>query len=164
MNARNVPVTLRAPLLAAALGLLALGAPFTEAATVYKWTDQNGQVHYGHNPPRGTDAHPMRIVEDRPTGGDSQDQLNSLVEKAGLTPEQMDATRREQAARKAEQATDDAQREAACANARGALAELENWAHRAAVRDSQGNIHRLDDVQREALIERTRRTAEENCR
>lgn len=164
MNALNVTRTLRAPLLAATLGLLALGPPATDAATVYKWTDEKGQVHYGHSPPKGTDAHPMRIVEDKPSGGDSQGELNSLVEKAGLTPEQMEATRRDQAARKAEQASEDAQREAVCANARSALAELENWAHRAAVRDSQGNLHRLDDVQRAALIDRTRRTAEENCR
>jgi len=58
MAMRNAVATLFACLLAG--GLLGLGAA-AQAATVYKWTDDKGVVHYGDAPPPGKASEAERL-------------------------------------------------------------------------------------------------------
>ena len=134
------------------------------ASDIYKWTDADGQIHYGQEHPPGVSAQQVRIVHDAPTAEEqraAQAQLNKLVHDEGLAPEQMARADAEHANEESSEAA--AARQSACNNARHLLLKLDNWAKRAVVEDADGTQTRLDSTQRQALIGRTNERIRENC-
>ena len=85
--------------------LLAMTLGFTLAAPamadIYRWTDDDGQVHFGQNPPMGVDAEPVES-RSQPAPADSEPSPDT-----GQTDEE-DATPPDGAEEPAQQEDDDA--------------------------------------------------------
>jgi len=136
------------------------------ASDIYKWTDADGQIHYGQEHPPGVSAQQVRIVHDAPTAEEqraAQAQLNKLVHDEELAPEQMARADAEHANEESSEAAAATDSQSACTNARRLLLKLDNWAKRAVVEDAHGTQTRLDSTQRQALIGRTNEQIRENC-
>ena len=78
------------------------------AAEVYRWTDQNGQVHFGRRPPPG-EAQRINVPESAPGGGDTE--LLQRRDRERRLLEDYDYERAQKKARQAREA--DAQQKAA---------------------------------------------------
>ena len=136
------------------------------ASDIYKWTDATGEVHYGQEHPPGVQAQQVRIVHDARTPEEkqaAQAQLNKLVHEAGFAPEQVAKEKAEKAKDQSAEAAAAAAREHACSKAQHLLLKLENWAKRAVVEHPDGTQTRLDNNQRQALIDRTNEQIKKNC-
>jgi hypothetical protein len=136
------------------------------ASDIYKWTDDSGGVHYGQQHPPGVDAQQVRIVHDGPTPEEqaaAKTQMDALVKKAGLEPEQIAQEDTQRAQAQSVEAAAAAARDSSCTSARHLLLKLENWAHRAIVQNADGSQTRLDSIQRQALIDRTNAQIDTNC-
>ncbi|HEY9147650.1 MAG TPA: DUF4124 domain-containing protein [Gammaproteobacteria bacterium] len=132
------------------VGLCAVGTG--HAATLYKWTDDEGNVHYSQTPPENRKADQMQIKDSAPSGAPSQ------------TP----AAEEEQAADESEPPADAGQdpkvveiRKRNCETARG---NLEVYKTSARIRQADGSIMALSDEMRENLIQEAEKMIEENCR
>lgn len=136
------------------------------ASDIYKWTDANGQVHFGQEHPPGVQADQVRIAHDARTPEEkqaAQDKMNKLVHEAGLAPEQVAEQKTEQADANAEEAAGAAERAQACTKDRHLMLKLQNWADRAVVEHADGSTTRLDSIQRQALIDSTQLRIKKNC-
>lgn len=60
---------MRAWVIAAGLGVLALAVATGAPAKIYKWVDEEGQTHYGQQPPNGVEAAPMSVHTAPPSSG-----------------------------------------------------------------------------------------------
>ncbi len=97
---------------------LAIAPGLTNAASVYKWTDENGVTHFGDRQPTGQTAERVNIRTGTPSKSASerpspQERLNSLEEQQQEQAEREQETAVQEARRK--------QREANCATARSNL-------------------------------------------
>lgn len=137
------------------------------AGQVYRWVDENGQVQFTERaPPPGVEAQAVPVRPTGPTPAQSAEELQRLRARARLggageapgeaapagaaepTPEQR--AQREQ------------QRLKNCQTARENLRVLEQ-SRRVMVKDEAGNLQPLDDEQRQAKLDETRRQIEESC-
>jgi len=79
-------------LLFPALLCLAIMAGPAQAITIYKWTESNGTVSYGSNPPQGVKAEPLGAAVRQDTGNDrAADQASSEQQPAPVEAEEDDA-------------------------------------------------------------------------
>lgn len=106
----------------AGLLLLVLGAGTGQAATVYRWVDAEGRVHYGQTPPARGEAQALQTREPRPASppvaAPAPVEPGRFLQQAEERRAAEQAARQEEARRKAESA----QR---CSEARTRLAALE---------------------------------------
>jgi hypothetical protein len=177
-ESRKFPRTvLLAALLAAAASLAA------PAAAQWAWKDDNGRVVYSDRPP------PSGIKSDRIVRQPSNTQtvLPSPVSSAGadakaapgsdaraassgpksVAEQEMEFRKRQQERADAEKKSQDEQTKAAakaaeCERAKGYLRTLEEGG-RIARTDSSGNREFLDDAQRTAEVDRTRKIVQQTC-
>ena len=139
-----------------------LMSPWSQAAKVYKWTDENGQIHFSSQPPRGL----------------NQDQYNLRVDK--VTPPvktqpatSADVKSKEQQTLKAE--AEELQQEPAknkvskekaaeyCANARDAKAKLAaNFSRR--FKQEDGSYRPLTDEERANWNKRADQSISDYCK
>jgi len=147
-------------------GATILFAVTATANDIYKWTDANGEVHFGQERPAGTNATQVRLSHDARSPQEkqaAQKRLDQLIKEAGLTPEQIESDNAQKEEAKEEAAETASVRQTNCENARHLLSNLENWADRAIVENPDGSQTRLDNNQRQALIDRTLKQKERNC-
>jgi hypothetical protein len=87
------------------VALLGLGLPLTGMAEIYKWTDANGQVHFGQTPPPQGQFERVRPAE---SGGldpglskfvEESDKANAAADKAHQTELKSKADKAEQCAK-----------------------------------------------------------------
>jgi hypothetical protein len=162
---QQVP-SMHAKTLKLSLVCLFVVASAANAADIYKWTGENGEVHYGQEHPPGVQAERVRVEHGTRTPEEkqaAQKRLNKLVDEAGLAPEQVAEEDAEKAKEESADAETAAARADACTKARELLPELENRAKRARVENADGSQVWLDDNQRQDLIDRTREQIKENC-
>lgn len=141
--------------------LALLAAP--AGADVYKWTDAQGKVHYGDQPPSSatlTPYHPKtseaaeaRAVEARRKAADQAASRRLEQEKAREAASGQLAASQEEARRKAEN----------CQRARANLEMLQRANMRLSTVDSQGQARVLDAAARQTEIERANQAIAENC-
>jgi len=142
------------------LGLLALLAAVHAGAqdgTMYRWTDENGVVHFSDVAPPGQDVQPQSLPSAAPPGSVSPE--TEPAEAASAAQQ-----RREEIARKADEAA--AQQElnqAQCAGWRGELERLEPN-RRVYSTNEQGETERMDDVVRTDRVAELHDLIGENCR
>ena len=146
------------------LALLCFLLAFTTAAQsgegkIYKWTDDNGEVHYTQQPPQGRESVTVRRPPPPPGNPDAErEELQQEVET-------MDEQQQEQAERvkDAEQWSRIQQaRRKNCETARRNLAEL-NQGGIKRYRLPNGDVVRLDEQERQKRIAETNKQIEENC-
>ncbi len=143
----------RVPLFAVLLFLI---TP-TLTAEVYKWTDAEGNVHYGQSRPSGTDAEALDIKGPGMSAEQRELELDKLKLKAGLGSQNENTEPRQAAAQMPK-----AVRDENCRIARQNVASLVQ--KRRIVRtDDAGNLVRLDDAERAARLQDAADQVEEFC-
>jgi hypothetical protein len=147
--------------LIAAAAILTLAVPGAVlAGDIYKWVDEDGNVHYGDKP-IGTQSERMAI-ESRPTDPSrvsaATESLMASRDAAAERRADMDATAAEQAELRAEAE----QRAERCASARAQLQRMLT-ARRVYQEDENGERVYLDDAERNAARERVENQIDDYC-
>lgn len=124
------------------------------AAGIKKWTDENGQVHYGDSPPLKSQSESIRVS--RPPSnpgkplprfsGSKEEDNNSATETTSVTPEQKEfpETTEEDAAKR-------------CASAKKDLATLRR-SNRIRLKSDDGKVHYMTA---EEIAERKKQSQED---
>jgi hypothetical protein len=161
----------------AALALTFIGAIYAvSAAAQWAWKEENGRVVYSDRPPPANvkiqilrqPANSSATSDSQPAaGGDTSKGADKGGPKS-LAERDMEFRKRQQERAEAERkAQEDQQKSAAraadCERARGYMKSLEDGV-RIARTDSAGNREFLDDAQRAAEVERTRKTIDAVCK
>jgi hypothetical protein len=140
--------------------VICLGSANALAGKIYKWTDAEGNVHYGSDKPAGTEAEKMKVDTSKAgvdRGADALDKLKQEVDdeaeriKEEGVPEQppvaslptKEVKRRCQAARQ----------DLATMQARGQLRE----------RDEQGNTRYVSDKEKQQRVKAAQKQIREYC-
>lgn len=141
--------------------LAMLAAP--AGAEIYKWTDAQGEIHYGDQPPSSTTPKPFhlqtseateaRAAEARRQAADQAARKRLEQEKVREAASKQLAANEEEARRKAEN----------CQRARANLEMLQRANLRLTTVDSQGQPRVLDAAARQAEIQSASQTISENC-
>lgn len=142
------------------LALIILLLPLQPAAAaVYKWVDDQGNVHYTQIPPPERKAQALSLPPPPPEDGAGSGEM--LKEEMEAFNERQQA--REKRAQERRQAEDEAaRRQALCEQAR---ANLQTLTSRGQVRILEGETTRmLSEEERQAEIAKARRQIEEFCR
>jgi hypothetical protein len=147
------------PVVALLLAALALPA----GAEIYKWTDAQGNVHYGDQPPSSTipkqfnpqttKAAEARAEEARRQAAEQAARKRLEQGKAREAASKQQAAGEEEARRKAEN----------CQRARGNLEMLLRMNTRLTTVDARGQAQVLDAAARQTEMERANRAIAENC-
>lgn len=133
-------------------GLLFSGITNAQAATIYKWTDNQGQVHFGSRPPVGHDSERITTksiefpvfneqASEQPSSGESQKEIDARV-------------RRDVAREQAELQT-------FCTSLRTQLSQLKNNPRLLA--EINGETVRLSEEERQERISETENKIQEFC-
>lgn len=156
------PFTMRLlPVFCAAL----LGASGALAATeVYRWTDENGVVHFVDTPPGNSEARKVVIEEAyRPGTTGAYPAPGDTASEDGEPPLSLADQRREEIAQNREKRRSEAaERERLCAQYRQRLQQVEP-ARRVLYTDENGDTVRMDDDQRMAAVKESKDYLRRNC-
>ncbi|AWY41206.1 DUF4124 domain-containing protein [Pseudomonas putida] len=133
-----------------AAGLLICVSPLSIAASIYKWVDAQGVTHFDAQPPQGQQA----TVVATP----SQSATKSAPLRSNGTIGDQQAVDKDVKRQVAEQ---QAQLKTFCEQARTNLAQLQN--NPRLREEVDGELRRLDDVQRKERIGETQKQIAENC-
>ncbi len=134
--------------------LCAAGAP---AAEIYKWTDAEGNVHFGDKPQSGARAETVTVPKHTP-----DPQYLQRMQRMREEMERRELAREETQQNQAEQdriAQDNAAR---CQQARASLSMLKEQIPVFRY-DESGDRQYLGDEERAARIERLQQALQENC-
>lgn len=139
--------------------LLVAAAPgLAFSASVYKWTDENGVVHFGDRQPTGQASEKINVRTGTPAADNDraspQERLKSLQEEQDKEAASEQEKARQEAIRK--------QRQAACEKARKNLETLNTYS-RIRIEEEDGEIRYLSPEEIEAQREKHQRLIEENC-
>lgn len=144
--------------LIAVLALTATDAMATDG--VYRWVDENGDVHYGDNPPRQADAEIVDIKPDASSG--LKTDAYSKPESTSGQPSRAQQLRDERALHHKEQSEKAEALAAGCAQRRASVAQLEP-STRVMVTTEDGEVYRMDDNDRMAELGKLQAFITENC-
>lgn len=127
-------------------------------AQVYKWVDEQGQVHYGARPPAGQSADQVRIQAAPPP----DPHLQQRLERSKKQQQSWAEERQEKNEQKAEAAQAAAKREQRCKQARSRLSGLQQ-SSRIYTTDPDGKRQYYDGAKRQSAIEQARSLVSEYC-
>lgn len=140
------------------LAIIGLMLPsLTVAQAVYRWTDENGEVHFGDREPTGRKSERVSVKTGRPSGDSERRSPQEQVEE-------LDKQQAERSRKNEESAADGArrkQREANCETARANLKVIESNARIRVTED--GEQRYLDEEEIAKQKQRFEEIAEENC-
>ena len=152
------------------IAVILLVPQFGVAAPVYRWVDENGEVHYGDQAPEGVEASRVDI---KPNTVNSTSPAKSSASKDGASanganegekPElsYAEQSRQDRAARQAESAEKARQTAINCETMRQQRDFVEP-SPRVIVDDGKGGTRRLDDNERLDLLNEAKTFIEKNC-
>jgi hypothetical protein len=145
-------------LMTAVVLTLAMTGPLAEAQKMYKWTDENGVVHFSATPPPGEEVESTEV----PPGAEKLGQDPSTLAPASDMPNEAQQ-RRDELAQKRDQARAESQaREAQCAAKRAEVERLEPH-RRVFYTDENGETVRMDDQVRVDRVAAAKQFIQENC-
>lgn len=138
------------------LAVACAAAPPLAAGEMYRWTDENGVVHFSETPPPDREVAAQNVPADptpaTPAAGAATDGEVSAAQQ-----------RREEIARKHDQArADAAQKDAQCASWRAELERLEPN-RRVFYTNEAGETERMDDVERTDRVAELKSLIAGNC-
>lgn len=143
-----------------AAALLALIPALAAADQVYKWTDDQGHVHYSSTPPPSTKAQQMTVNVPPPDPQSLQNLQQLQQSQADKDKAAKDAADKE-AAKKDPKA--EALKQQHCDDLRTRLQTL-TQSGRAATTDAQGNLNYLDDDARKAQEDDINKELSSDCK
>lgn len=128
--------------------------PALSAAEIYRWTDANGQIHFGEQPGAGAQRIEVKpqVVERDAATREREERLRKVL----------DALSQEQAAVQQKQAQKNAKRNEECSKLRQSLAELEQGGVFFS-QDAQGERTYYSDQQVEAARSKLAAQLSSNC-
>lgn len=140
--------------------LLALLPALATADQVYKWTDEQGHVHYSSTPPPSTSvqAQHMNVVVPPPDPQSLQNSQQLQKDLADKDKAAKDAAEKDKPDPKTE-----ALKQQHCDDLRVRLQTL-TQSGRAATTDAQGNINYLDDAGRQAQEDEINKELASDCK
>jgi len=115
-------------------------------ADVYKWVDEQGEVHYSQFPPENKKAETLKI----PAGGEPEAERKSL-ERQLFEVEKIETQRKQELEKKKQQADDQDLRKENCRRARAKLESLDTGTNILEI-DQQGNAKRLKEEERQIRL------------
>ena len=137
--------------------LLAMSAT-AMASQVYKWVDAQGVTHFGAQPPQGQEATSINTATPQPKPVASEEKKAAPTFESIADPEQAAIDQKV----KQEIAAKEAERKKYCADVRTNLAQLQNNPR---VRvEVDGELRRLNEEERQALISETQKSITDNCK
>jgi len=141
--------------------VLAWLAPWVAGAEIFKWTDENGKVHYSDAAPREGEA---ETIQAPPPPSDSavlqsRNRLDGLSEQAAKWDQEREAEKRAKQTASREKDV----RKQLCRQAEGQLRTLEIRSVLYYV-DEQGKKIYLTDEERAARLEQVRKAVKDSCR
>lgn len=126
------------------------------ASVIYRWIDEQGQIHYGDRPPPGVETH--AIPPPLPAGvGEELRQLQDYVRT--LEVQDTERARRAELLRQQQQRL--LQRRSDCEQSTARRARLDNPRQREYQAD--GNVRRLTEEERQARIAETEQRIADAC-
>jgi hypothetical protein len=144
--------------IAFAAALLALIPALAAADQVYKWTDDQGHVHFSQTPPPSTKAQQVTVNVPPPDPQSLQNQQQLQQAMADKDKAAKDAAAKEKKDPKAE-----ALKQQHCDDLRVRLQTLVQ-AGRATTTDAQGNVNYLDDDARKAQEDDINKELASDCK
>ena len=126
------------PVIAAAICVAAITMTVHASEKVYKWTDAEGVVHYGQQPPTATESEAIKVQKGYSTAAEADPEE--------LSEEQKKVRQQAEICRAATQNF----------NALSGEGEVEQA-------DEYGNVHTLSKEQRAEQTERAKAAMEQNC-
>lgn len=138
----------------------------TSLAGIYKWVDEEGNVHYGQQRPANSPSEKMQVQQHAPRDVSSYNrpgskQTSEQTDKTGDTEEKPDETTEPE--KKPETAAEKKRRLAACAQARKGLTTMESIG-RVRSKDKDGNTAYLSQKQKEAKMKQSRDLISKHCK
>ena len=136
-----------------------------DGGQIYKWLDEDGNLHYTDSPPP-----PGRVAEEvtvapRPTAedaGDARKHLERLIEDQEASYSASQKQKEEQEARRVEEQELEVQRKKKCASSRQSLRALQTSRPVYSI-DDRGEYVFLSDDERAATIKSFEKSVAENC-
>lgn len=154
------------PLLALTFGLAAfcgLQPALAQDNTMYKWTDENGVVHFSDQAPPGQNVQAQQLPESPKPGSVSPLQADeAAAAPAGQQPSVAQQRRDQIAAKSADARAQQDQTQAQCAVWRAELERLEPN-RRVYYTNDEGETERMDDVVRTDRVAELHKAISENC-
>lgn len=131
------------------------------ASEIYKWTDENGTIHYGDRPSGDASEERLAMTYQRSTAGSVERQVKSLADGTAAREERRAAASTE--AQQAEEARAEAEaRQQRCQKYRAQL-ETMLQARRLYREDENGEREYLDDSQRQEARTKAEELIAETC-
>ena len=147
--------------IACLIAALALAGAAAASETIYKWTDENGNVHYEDRPSGAASEERLKITYQRTSSTAVQQRVQARLDRQAARAEEKtikEAARQDEA----DKATAAAEREQACVNAR---ARLESYLQQRRLYRTDANGERvyLDDEQRQEARRKAEEKVSEYC-
>lgn len=139
--------------------VLLLAATAAAADQVYKWVDQNGQVHFSQTPPATTGVTAQSVTVNAPPPDPQGLQNDQNLEKQ---IQKQNKAAQDAAERNKPDPQKEAEKKARCDDLRSHLAALQVQG-RAATVDAQGNVSYLSDDQRAQQEQALQDQISKNC-
>ena len=141
------------------IGIILLLAMAGAHATMYKWTDEQGNTQFGQFPPAGVNAEKMkapRAPASSPgtTGPSLQDRVKALEERK--------SSEKEKALLEKEEQERNAQNKKSCENARESIKLLERGGNRV-YRMPDGSYKRFNAEESQKRIEKSKKFIADHC-
>ena len=136
----------------------AIGLPASAQNVIYKWQDENGEVHYSQTPPTHVEAEVVKQAPPPPGAGKADERLRQEMKAF----DERYKKRKEAEHTRITAAKDQAIRKQNCSAARQNLANLEN---RGQSRVKQGDTYvRLSEDERQQRIGEAKKLIEDYCK
>ena len=147
------------------LFLLLVFISSTATAAIYKWVDENGNVHYGQQRPDNSPAQKMNVQTHAPASAayKRMDKLkNKNADGEENSEQQADAAPKEPE-KKPETKAEKKRRLAACEQAKKNLKTMQAIG-RIRSKDKDGNVNYLSQEQKEAKMKQSREMIKKHCK
>lgn len=138
-------------------------------AGIYKWVDDQGNTHYGSQPPPNTSRQKMDVQRYAPrdTSSYAKPGAKKIDEKADATEKSAEPAQEEKIEQQpkevVESKADKKRRLAACTSARNSLSKMQSTG-RIRQKDKDGNINYLSDKQKNASMKQLRNSISKHCK
>jgi len=146
----------------AVCGSLTFMCGSVSVAGIYKWTDAEGNVHYGQQRPAGTSSEKMQVPQHAPIDKSSykrpgQKSADEKTDKASADK------KAEEPAEEKETKAEKKQRMANCEKVRKNLATMKSNS-RIRSKDEDGNIRYLSDEEKQARMNKSQQALDKHCK
>jgi len=149
--------------LLSAVLVTAIFTPLVATAGIYKWTDENGNVHYGGQRPANTTSERMKIKSGETPYGD-ETTAKDKKDKAKLQPGEKKEQKKAEAPKPPEPPkVSKKEKKRRCAQARQNLATIETRG-RVRVKTEDGSSRHLTPKERDKRVARERKEVSKNCK